>query len=43
MQYKILEIHFLSENCTVVTRIRKNVEQLLIPVQTIQGYYSVLM
>ena len=39
-EYTVLEIQFRSVKYTVVTRIRKNFEQLLIPVQAIQGDYS---
>ena len=42
-QYMDLEIQFQSVKCAFVTRLRKNVEQLFIPSQEIQGDYSVLM
>ena len=42
-EYTVLEIQFRSVKYTAVTRIRKNFEQLLIPIQAIQGDYSVLM
>ena len=38
-----LEIQFQSVKCAFVTRLRKNVEQLFILSQEIQGDYSVLM
>ena len=39
----VLEIHFWSVKCTVVTRLRENFEQLFIPIQATQGDYNVLM
>ena len=42
-QNTVLEVQFRSVKYTVITRIRKNCEQLLIPVQAIQGDYSLLM
>ena len=43
IQYTDLEIQFRSVKCVVVTRLRKNFEQLFIPSQAIQGDYSVFM
>ena len=43
IEYTVLEVQFRSVKCTIVTRIRKNFEQLFIPIQAIQGDYSVLM
>ena len=40
-EYTVLEIQFQSVKYMVVTRIRKNFEQLLILVQAIQGDYVV--
>ena len=37
----VLEIHFLSVICTFVTMLRKNFDQLFIPIQAIQGSYKV--
>ena len=42
-EYTFLEIQFLSVKCTVVTRMRKIFEQHFIPIQAMQGDYSVLM
>ena len=42
-QYTVLEIQFRSVKYMFVTRIPKNFEQLIIPVQAIKGDYSVLM
>ena len=39
----VLEIQFRSVKYTVVTRLRKHFEQFFIPIQAIQGDYSVLM
>ena len=41
MQYTVLEFQFRSVKYTVVTRLRKNFEQLFIPIQAIHGDYSV--
>ena len=40
-EYTALEIQFRSVKCTAVTNIRKYLEQLFIPIQAIQGDYSV--
>ena len=42
-QYTVLEIQLRSAKYTVATRIRKNFEQFLIPMQMIQSDYSFLM
>ena len=42
-QYTVLEIQLRSVKYTVATRIRKNFEQFLIPMQMIQSDYSFLM
>ena len=42
IKYTNLEIQFRPLKYTVVTRIRKNFEQPFIPIQAIQGSYSVL-
>ena len=42
IKYTNLEIQFRPLKCTVVTRIRKTFEQPFIPIQAIQGSYSVL-
>ena len=39
----VLEFQFWSAKCTVVTKLRKNFEQLFIPIQAIQGDHSMLM
>ena len=42
-QYTVLEIQFRSVKPTIVTTLPKNFEQLFIPIQAIQGDYSVWM
>ena len=42
-QYMVLDIRFWSIKYTVVTRLRKHFEQLFIPIEAMQGDYSVLI
>ena len=42
-QYMVLDIWFWSVKYTVATRLRKHFEQLFVPIEVMQGDYSLLI